>query len=330
MDPANLEGPFKLVFHAVEALVRPLFAFNQYDSLLYWPFLAGALVLSLLVFILARPGGGGFLRGYRHAYFTRAVWGHPSAKADYRFYYVNGVLFPLVFAPLIVSGAWVGELTREGLSALAPPSAGGESGLAVNLAYTLVFFLAYDFGRFLAHYIQHRFDILWHFHKVHHSAEVLTPFTSYRVHPIDLILMASGPALLTGLVDGLFGHLFGSAAGYYLFYGLHALIFIYNLIGNLRHTHVWLSYGPVFNRIFVSPAQHQIHHSIEPRHWGQNIGFALAFWDRMFGTLYVPEGHEQFDMGLGDGTEAAYHSVRGMYWRPVRELFSTGTTSHGL
>jgi len=112
------------------------------------------------------------------------------------------------------------------------------------------------------------------------------------------------------------------AAGLYLFLGLHALIFIYNLVGNLRHSHVWLSYGPVLSHIFVSPAQHQIHHSVEERHWGRNIGFALAFWDRLFGTLYVPKEHEHFTMGLGDGSEGRYHSLIGMYWQPVRELFS--------
>ncbi len=325
-NPSQLEGLERLVFDVVTALVKPLFAFNQYDSFLYWPFLAAALILAVLVFLSHRRDGEG---NFFKRYFSRRIWGHVSARADYKFYYVNGVLFPAIFAPLIISGAWIGGLLENGLTALGGAMDQG-SGTLTTIAYTLVFFLAYDFGRFLAHYVQHRFDILWHFHKVHHSAEVLTPFTAFRVHPLDLILMASFPAFTTGVVNGVFNYWSGGAAGFHLFFGLHALIFIYNLIGNLRHSHVWLSYGPVLNRIFISPAQHQIHHSVEERHWGQNIGFAFAFWDRMFGTLYLPDGHEQFDMGLGDGTEGRYHSIKGMYWQPIRDLFGQGGGSHGL
>ena len=327
MDPSQLEGLPRLVFDVALALFKPLFAFNQYDSFLYWPFLVAALVLAVLVFLLHRDDGA---RNFFQRYFSRAIWGHDSAKADYKFYYVNGVLFPVIFAPLILSGAWLSTQINGGLSAIFGDSPGHAAGVGTMALYTVVFFLAYDFGRYLAHFVQHRFDILWHFHKVHHSAEVLTPFTSFRVHPIDLILMASFPAATTGVVDGLFDYWSGGTASNYLFFGLHAFVFVYNLIGNLRHTHVWLSYGPVFSRIFVSPAQHQIHHSVEERHWGRNIGFALAIWDRMFGTLYVPAEHEQFAMGLGDGTEGRYHGVIGMYWQPFRELFGPKGGSHGL
>ena len=41
------------------------------------------------------------------------------------------------------------------------------------LAYTVLFFIAYDFGRFVAHSLLHDIPCLWQFHKVHHSAEVL-------------------------------------------------------------------------------------------------------------------------------------------------------------
>ena len=34
----------------------------------------------------------------------------------------------------------------------------------------------------------HRVPALWEFHKVHHSAEVLTPLTEWRQHPLELML----------------------------------------------------------------------------------------------------------------------------------------------
>jgi sterol desaturase/sphingolipid hydroxylase (fatty acid hydroxylase superfamily) len=99
--------------------------------------------------------------------------------------------------------------------------------------------------------------------------------------------------------------------------GLHVLIWAFNLVGNLRHSPVWLSYGPRLGRWLISPAHHQLHHSCEPRHWGRNRGFELAIWDRMLGTLYVPPVQpETFRMGLGDGSEASWHCVVRMYLRP--------------
>jgi sterol desaturase/sphingolipid hydroxylase (fatty acid hydroxylase superfamily) len=51
---------------------------------------------------------------------------------------------------------------------------------------------------------------------------------------------------------------------------------------NLRHSHVRLSFGPL-EGLFISPTQHQIHHSID--HEDVNFGSCLAIWDRWFSTL---------------------------------------------
>ena len=91
---------------------------------------------------------------------------------------------------------------------------------------------------------------------------------------------------------------------------------IFQLIGNLRHSMVWISYGPL-NHVLVSPAMHQIHHSTLDKHFDLNCGWAFSFWDRMFGTIYVPKEREEFPMGLGDGTDGTWHDLRTMYVRPV-------------
>jgi len=80
---------------------------------------------------------------------------------------------------------------------------------------------------------------------------------------------------------------------------------------------VWLSYGLSWGRWLISPAHHQLHHSCEERHFGRNRGFALALWDRLYGTLYVPGTRpETFRLGLGDGSDARYHHVGRMYFLP--------------
>ena len=160
--------------------------------------------------------------------------------------------------------------------------------------------------------------LLWQFHKVHHSAEVLTPLTNYRAHPVELFLMAAVPSLATGLVSGIFWYVAADEIGVYTFLGAHVLVVGFNAFANLRHFEVWISFGPALNRWLISPAHHQIHHSRDPRHFGSNRGFELAVWDRLFGTLYVPGAVEELRLGLGDGTDGAWHRVGRMYGWPFR------------
>ena len=60
-----------------------------------------------------------------------------------------------------------------------------------------------------------------------------------------------------------------------------------------------------------------------------NRGFELAVWDRLYGTLYVPHRQESFRMGLGDGTDEQWHTVRRMYCVAVRERRAATRDSRG-
>lgn len=297
--------------------VRAALPFLQRDSYLYWPFLASTLLLAVLGAVLAARYSKtqSALRMFRE-YFRAGIWWHPSARADYRLYLVNALVLPLLFSWLLVSDARVINTLAEFFGT----AAGGgrvELGLAAKLLYTLLFYLVYDFGRFVAHCLLHDVPILWEFHKVHHTAEVLTPMTAYRAHPLDLLLMALVPTLLTGVLTWIFNALAGGRVSFYSFLGLHAVMWAFNLIDNLKHSNVWLTYGPRWGRWLISPAHHQLHHSYEPRHMGCNRGFTVALWDRLYGTLYVPSGApETFRLGIGDGTEREWHGVWRMYWRP--------------
>jgi hypothetical protein len=70
----------------------------------------------------------------------------------------------------------------------------------------------------------------------------------------------------------------------------------------------------------VSPAQHQIHHSVDPRHQGRNLGGVFAIWDWLAGTLYLPREQPELRFGLGDGEEAAYQSVARLYFVPFHRV----------
>lgn len=310
MEPDLLKSAYDalhyLVFHATRAVT----AFLQRDSYLYWPFILST--LALVGWAAARSGSG-----QGPGFFSAKLWWHPSARADYRLYLANALLFPLLLSPLLLTDGQVAGFMNSllGLPA-ASEAAVREDVFWLRLAFTLAFFVAYDLGRFVAHSLLHDVPALWEFHKVHHSAEVLTPMTAYRAHPLELLVMAWVPALLTGSTAWMF-NLLGAQVGFFSFLGLHVFVWVFNLIDNLRHSPTWIDYGPRVGRWLISPAHHQLHHSCESRHIGCNRGSNLALWDRLYGTLYVPAGGpERFRLGLGDGTEAAWNAVGGMYCRP--------------
>lgn len=317
------DAVFTVTFLAVKAVL----AFLQRDSFLYWPFLVSTLVIAMLAWRYGYASGSreraATWRDFFRRNFGRSLWWHPSARMDYRFYLVNAVLFPLLVGPLLFGdNAFAEWLDRALEPFLGPPAAAAETaGIAAKIGYTVVFFVAYDFGRFVAHCLLHDVRWFWEFHKVHHSAEVLTPLTTFRAHPVDLALMAWVPGVTTGLVTWGFHRYVDSGIGFYTFLGLHVVMWISNLIGNLRHWQVWLSYGATLNKWLISPAHHQLHHSAEPRHWGCNRGFELAIWDRLYGTLYVPPNQpETFRMGLGDETDGRWSNVARLYFWPFQLL----------
>ena len=328
LDLATLQYWQVLLFKSVFFFVKALLAFLQRDSFIYWPFLISTVVIGALAwrygYARGNATGTPSWREFRQRYLGKAIWWHPSARVDYRFYLVNAVLFPILLGPLLFGENTIARLL-DGLTGLMPGGAGTggvSAGIATKIAYTLLFFIAYDFGRFVAHCLLHDVPVLWEFHKVHHSAEVLTPMTSFRAHPVDLAVMAWGSAITTGIMAWLFHRFVDNSVGVYTFLGLHVIFWAGNLVGNLRHWQVWLSYGEKLNYWLISPAHHQLHHSAEPQHWGCNRGFEIAVWDRLYGTLRVPLNQpETFRMGLGDETDGQWHSVGRLYLWPFRLAF---------
>ncbi len=305
---------------AKDQLTPPFFSIT---SPLYWPHLASALALSALVVVIGRASGRPYtatlLRSSLRAYI------HPSARVDYAFYFVNGVVYPLLFVPwLLDDGALRQAVTDEITGLFGARPSGGRTGTFTLLVLSAAIFLAFDFGRFVGHYLQHKVPVLWELHKVHHSARSLNPMTTFRLHPVDLAVMATFTSLSVAAMAGLILHLFPGDESLWgeLSLRVALALFVFDLTGStLRHTSVWLSYGPLLGRLLISPAQHQIHHSADPRHFGKNMGFVLAIWDWMAGTLHLTGAREELTYGAGDGDDDAYRGVLRLYGIPFVRLF---------
>lgn len=261
------------------------------------------ILLSFAVGALALSREAAEGRGLLRRLFPWAIYTHRSARLDYGIVLINRVLTPSLLVTRLLSasalGGWIGLQLASLLGARAPLL----SGTAALVAFTLLFALAADFSDYVQHCLHHRSRLLWEFHKLHHSAEVMTPLTALRNHPVEQIVGALVATIILGVTIGFASYwLMESPQPVTLFGAQLMMVFFYSCCAvHLRHSHVWLSWSPGLSHLLISPAQHQIHHSSAPRHWNKNYGNVLAIWDWMFGSLYVPREREHFALGLADG-----------------------------
>ena len=270
-----------------------------------------------------------YRRYYRHRtrrnflgfVFPRRIYLHPSAKVDYWVFLINVVTSPLF---LVAAGlqAFVSTAVAAWLIGIndGQPLVTGDWGYVTFACFILGYTLVADLSVYVIHRFHHQVDLFWPIHALHHSAEVLTPVTLFRKHPVWNVLSSSLQALFTGLFQGVFLFVIFGNPGVEILFGLNSIYMLYNFFGaNLRHSHIWLSWGDgrigqAMSHLFISPAMHQIHH--DPKRMHKNYGEVFAIWDWMFGSLYVPRTYEQFDIGLGE-EKNPHRSVWAAYWQPV-------------
>ena len=272
-------------------------------------------------------------RGFLAYVFDRRVWFHPSARQDYMYFVLNGLIYYGIVAQMLLAAHVLFGAFGQGFEAVfgARQTALFEPSTWSALGYTVVVLLAVDLAVWSTHYLQHRIPVLWQFHQVHHSAEVLTPATVYRMHPVDLFFTGFVSSGLIALALAGFTYMTLSEPSEFTVMNVNAGIFAFYLIGyNLRHSPVWLSYPPWLSCILISPAQHQIHHSVERRHWDRNMGLVFAFWDWLFGTLYVPKGYEKLEFGISKEEPNPFGSVSEFYWKPFRMAWRLRQPADGL
>lgn len=293
---------------------------NDPSERLYWGYLLSSAGLALLLSLIQ----------YRRLPRWSAIKGwllHRDTRLDVGYFFVIWALKALVIAPLMLSAQVVAMATYSLSVQWLTPIYRPIRYEWLVIAYTLSLFIFSDFTRYWLHRWLHSNRFLWSFHKVHHSPELLNPLSFYRVHPVENILFGVRYALSAGVITGVFMALFGARFNLYTIFGVNITIVVFSALGaNLRHSPVRLSYGRCLEHIFISPAQHQIHHAT--KHMHHNYGGYLAIWDWLFGSLRCNhEVEKRLEIGLGRGQHDKYNSIIKMIiypfkdgWRQCRRL----------
>jgi len=303
-----------------------LIAFETSGSRTYWGYLIYSYVAAGLFYLILRlrknvPRSELFKTGF----FDKGVWFHRSAVHDYLIIIINFFI--------IIEGGFHGwgiapdifhNTTQFLLSQMSavPVAAGPE--LWVIALYTVSSFALGDLSYYISHRISHEVPFLWEFHKVHHSAEVLTPATVYRAHPVDMFWNVGCRSVGVGLASGIFYYFYPTIETVLTIAGVNVGVWIaYMTFANLRHSHIWISFGKIIEHFMISPGQHHIHHSKEPKHFDKNYGSFFALWDWWGGTLYIPKGKwdglDKISYGLtNQKEEEILDTVWKLYVRPFK------------
>ena len=226
-------------------------------------------------------------RALARAVFSRRVLLHRSTFADLAYCVMSLATLGAILGSAVVSASWISDGVAAFLtSRLGPPPQTHAPEVVLNAARTLALFLAYDLGFFVDHWLKHRIPALWELHKAHHSAEVLTPFVNFRVHPLDSLILANNLALFIGAIGGAAQYALGRKAVSFTLFDQNVLMLLYiYLTAQLQHTQIWIPFTGVWGRVFMSPAHHQLHHSADPAHFNCNLGASLAIWDWLVGVF---------------------------------------------
>ena len=196
-------------------------------------------------------------RVFRRGWSTDAVYtfvGHASIQ----------VVSALVVIP--------GELLRGRVFGAAAPTLGR---LPLWAQLPLVLVVA-DLAFYWIHRAAHRFPFLWRLHRLHHSGERMDWLASERLHLAEIIIVRAGvlvPLTLLGFTQT-------AILAYVTFASFHAVFIHANFGPSLR----WLE------PMLMTPRLHHLHHATDADAIDKNFAVHLPILDRLFGTLFAPEG----------------------------------------
>jgi len=214
-------------------------------------------------------------------------WRNPGLATDVTYALLHGIAGPyfklpaltLVYVALsltVMTPVEVGEFFAHG---------GGPLSVLPFWAQVVAQLIIADLLLYWIHRIFHG-HAMWRYHAIHHSAEEVDWTTSYRFHPVNLMLQ---PALVTVIMLTL-----GISPEVMAF-----LVPFDVLSAAWVHANLNWTLGPL-KYVVATPVFHRWHHTLPDEGGNSNFAPTFAFWDWVFGTFYMPEGKLPETFGTDD------------------------------
>lgn len=200
----------------------------------------------------------------------------------------NTAMNPFITLPISVGAAATQAWTRPDF---------GWVGLALD-------FVVLDLWTYAWHRANHRWPLLWRFHRVHHLDQFLDVTSAVRFHPGEVLISALARAPLIIVAD----------------VSLTALL-VFDaamLAGALfHHSNLRLPQGveAALRALVVTPSHHWVHHHVARADTDSNYGAMLTLWDRLFGSWSPTVRTPDMKIGAGDDADLP---LTGLALAPLR------------
>ena len=135
----------------------------------------------------------------------------------------------------------------------------------------IVAFVGIDFAAYWSHRFNHKVNLFWNRHIVHHSSEEFNLSCALRQSVSDVIgiyFFLYIPLALIGIPTIVIAY----TAPIHLFAQFWYHTRLIGKMGFLEH-------------IIVTPSHHRVHHAINPEYIDKNLSTIFIIWDKLFGTF---------------------------------------------
>ncbi len=222
----------------------------------------------------------------QHSSPGKTWWRNPGLATDLSYALIHGLIAPyfrlpaLLLALVLLSRAMapddVATFLNEGR---------GPIGQLPFWWQAVVYIVGTDFLLYWIHRIFHN-ATLWRFHAIHHSAEEVDWTTTYRFHPVNLMLQPSLVAIIMMTLG-----VSPAVVAFFIPFDIISAAWVH---ANLNWT-----LGPL-KYVLAGPVFHRWHHGPPDDGGSSNFAPTFAFWDWLFGTFHMPEGRLPEHFGVDD------------------------------
>ncbi len=237
-------------------------------------------------------GFAGFVAAMANGTFTLAAlvllfaffeW-HQLRFRNFRERYQEGLLYgstAIVIAIILQTGAFSFLQTLS----IQPLLRADHLGPALVL-FPVLYMVVIGFFEYWLHRALHGIPVLWRFHAIHHQIEDLNAARSYTHWAQDALYLAVITIPLIFLIENPHSHI-AVLTTFYLVsnYYMHSDSPAFSFPAPLRH-------------ILADNVYHHHHHSRAIEHWGRNYCSFFSFYDRLFGTQYMPSDEAFHPTGI--------------------------------
>ena len=135
----------------------------------------------------------------------------------------------------------------------------------------VIAFIGLDFAGYWTHRFEHRINILWNRHIIHHSSEEFNLACALR-QPVSTVFALFFFLMIPTALMGVPPEIIAIVAPLHLFaqFWYHT-----RLIDKMGWLETWL----------VTPSHHRVHHAINQEYLDKNFSQVFIVWDRWFGTF---------------------------------------------